>query len=36
MYLPSFGFLTDYYRHEYIKSNLTVDAFKEEYIKFKP
>ena len=32
MYKPSFGFLTDYYRREYINKNLTVDAYKEEYI----
>ena len=32
MFKPSFGFLTDYYRTEYIKSNLTLGAFKEEQI----
>ena len=32
MYKPSFGFLTDYYRREYINSNLTTEAFKEEHI----
>ena len=32
MYKPSFGFLTDYYRREYILSNLNIDAFKEEHI----
>ena len=32
MYKPSFGFLTDYYRTEYIESNLTLNAFKEECV----
>ena len=32
MFKPSLGFLTDYYRSEYIQSNLSLKEFKEEHI----